>query len=211
MEIEYTGRQATVTKKLKQRTESGLERVSKIVGRTCSAHVILTTEKYRHCADITLRTRTYKLVAKCEATEMEVALHDALNKIEQQAIRHNQKATAIKRHSIAGVKGLRGDEVEADDELPPVRLAEAKAGGKSSAGRTAVQMLIHSFPSKSPLAELHVVRGGDSVALRPMSLEEAVKEAAFRDRDVFIFRDHTGKALVLHRKRDGKMELFEVP
>jgi putative sigma-54 modulation protein len=49
------------------------------------------------------------------------------------------------------------------------------------------------------------------VALRPMSLEEAVKEAAFRDRDVFVFRDHGGQAMVLYRKRDGKMELIEVP
>ena len=60
-------------------------------------HVILTTEKYRHCAEITVKTRTYKLVAKCEATEMEVALHDALNKIEQQAIRQNQKSTGRSR------------------------------------------------------------------------------------------------------------------
>jgi len=50
-------------------------------------------------------------------------------------------------------------------------------------------MLVHSFPSHSPLAEPHVVRSSDGVALRPMSLEEAVKEAAFRDRDVFVFRD----------------------
>ncbi len=51
-------------------------------------------------------------------------------------------------------------------------------------------MLVHSFPSRSPLPEPHVSRSTDGVALRPMSLEEAVKEAAFRDRDVFVFRDH---------------------
>jgi putative sigma-54 modulation protein len=72
-------------------------------------------------------------------------------------------------------------------------------------------MLVHSFPSHSPLSEPHVVRATDGVALRPMSLEEAVKEAAFRDRDVFVFRNHAGQAMVLHRKRDGKMELIEVP
>jgi putative sigma-54 modulation protein len=72
-------------------------------------------------------------------------------------------------------------------------------------------MLVHSFPSHSPLPEPHVVRSADSVARRPMSLEEAVKEAAFRDRDVFVFRDYGGQAMVLYRKRDGKMELIEVP
>jgi putative sigma-54 modulation protein len=55
------------------------------------------------------------------------------------------------------------------------------------------------------------VRSSDGVAIRPMSLEEAVKEAAFRDREVFVFRDHDGQALVLHRKRDGKTEVIEVP
>ena len=69
----------------------------------------------------------------------------------------------------------------------------------------------HSFPSISPLREPHVVRSNDSIALRPMSLEEAVKEAAFRDREVFVFRDPGGNAKVLHRKRDGKMELIEIP
>jgi putative sigma-54 modulation protein len=86
-----------------------------------------------------------------------------------------------------------------------------KVATKNSVGRKAVPMLVHSFPSHSPLSEPHVVRSADSVALRPMSLEEAVKEAAFRDRDVFVFRDHAGQAMVLHRKRDGKMELIEVP
>src|SRR5258708_38326135 len=113
MDIEYTGRQATITKKLKAMTEADLGRVAKIVGGACSVHVILTTEKYRHCAEITLKTRTFKLVAKCEATEMVVALHDALNKIEQQAIRLNQRTTTIKRHSKAGAKGPKGEEVEA--------------------------------------------------------------------------------------------------
>ena len=84
-----------------------------------------------------------------------------------------------------------------------------KVATKNGGGRKAVPMLVHSFPSHSPLAQPHVARSNDGVALRPMSLEEAVKEAAFRDRDVFVFRDHKGQAMVLHRKRDGKMELIE--
>ena len=43
------------------------------------------------------------------------------------------------------------------------------------------------------------------------TFEEAVKEAEFRDREVFVFRDHQGKVKVLHRKKDGKMELIEAP
>ena len=44
-----------------------------------------------------------------------------------------------------------------------------------------------------------------------MTLEEAVKEAEFRDHPVFVFRNLEGRVHVLYRKRDGKMALIEAP
>ncbi len=210
MDIEYTGRHTVITKKFKTQSEAGLARIAKLVGRTASAHVILTTDKYRRIAELTLKTRGQALVATCEATEMEVALHDALCKLEQQIVRHNQRRTASKRHPKVP---LRGEDFATAPETPAKSTAGKGVGtaAKNGTARKAVAMVVHSFPSKSPLVEPHVVRSIDSAAMRPMSLEEAVKEAAFRDRDVFVFRDHEGQALVLHRKRDGKMELIQVP
>ncbi len=207
MDVEYTGRQTTITKKLKVQVEAGLARIAKIVGNSGNVHVILTSDKYRQIAEITVQTRHQKLVARCESTEMEVALHDALEKIEQQAIRHKKKSATIKRHPKADMKGSE----EAVAAPAARKTVTVKVAAKSSVGRKAVPMLVHSFPSHSPLAEPHVVRSNDAVALRPMSLEEAVKEAEFRDREVFVFRNHEGQAMVLHRKKDGKMELIEVP
>jgi putative sigma-54 modulation protein len=208
MDVEYTGRQTTITKKLKVQAEAGLARIAKIVGSSGSVHVILSTDKYRQIADLTVQTRLQKLVARCEATEMGLALRDALAKIEQQAIRHKKKSGTIKRHPKGDGKSTKADGAASGERKADVKV---KLATKSSGGRKAVPMLVHSFPSHSPLSEPHVVRSTDGVALRPMSLEEAVKEAAFRDRDVFVFRDHGGQAMVLHRKRDGKMELIEVP
>ena len=220
MDIEYTGRQTVISRKLKTQSEAGLTRIAKLVGKTASAHVFLTTDKYRRIAEVTLKTRGQSLVANCEATEMETALHDALCKLEQQIIRHKQKKTKEKRHSK---DSIRGTEVELE-MTAPVRAsvkklaataakngASVNGAGKNGTGRKAVPMVVHSFPSKTPLIEPHVVRSIDSAAMRPMSLEEAIKEAAFRDRDVFVFRDKEGQAMVLHRKRDGKMELIQVP
>jgi putative sigma-54 modulation protein len=210
MDVEYTGRQTTITRKLKLQAEAGLARIAKIVGNSGSVHVILSTDKYRQIADLTIQTKHYKLVARCEATEMEAALRDALETIERQGIRQKKKFGTIKRHPKADVKNG-----NSNAEAAPARTRKAsvpvKVATKTSVGRKAVPMLVHSFPSHSPLEEPHVVRSTDGVALRPMSLEEAVKEAAFRDRDVFVFRDHGGQAMVLYRKRDGKMELIEVP
>ena len=208
MEVEYTGRQTTVTKKLKMQAEDGLARIAKIIGNSANVHVILCKDKYRHHAEVTVQTRHQQLVASCEAIDMKIALRDALAKLEQQAIRHKKRAGTINRHPKTDVKGA---SVESALPTATKKVSPVKVLSKSSVGRKAVPMLVHSFPSHSPLPEPYVVRSMDGVALRPMSLEEAVKEAAFRDRDVFVFRDHGGQAMVLCRKRDGKMELIEVP
>jgi putative sigma-54 modulation protein len=207
MDVEYTGRQTTITKKLKLQAEEGLAAIAKIVGNSASVHVILSTDKYRQIAEVTVKTKHQKMVARCEDTEMIVALHDALAKIEQQAIRHKKRYGTIKRHPKSDPKSAAAEVVAS----PTRKAALVKVATKTSVGRKAVPMLVHSFPSHSPLAEPHVVRSNEAVALRPMSVEEAVKEAAFRDREVFVFRDHKGQAMVLYRKRDGKMELIEVP
>jgi putative sigma-54 modulation protein len=77
--------------------------------------------------------------------------------------------------------------------------------------QTLVRVVVHKFPATAKSTHVHLVRTDDAVALRPMTLEEAVKEAHFRDRDVFVFRDPKGKVMILHRTRDGKMELIEAP
>jgi putative sigma-54 modulation protein len=207
MDVEYTGRQTTVTKKLKSQAEAGLARIAKIVGNAGSAHIILTVDKYRQIAEVTIQTRSFKLVATCKSTDMVTALHDALAKIEQQAIRQKKRKVTIKRHGKSEVSAAE----ETKGAATAAKPVATKTAAKNSIGRKAVPMLVHSFPSHSPLSEPHIARSTDGVALRPMSLEEAVKEAAFHDRDVFVFRDHAGQAMVLHRKRDGKMELIEVP
>lgn len=104
MQIEYTGRHTTVTAKQKAQAESGLARIGEMIERTCSAHVILTVDKYRQIAEITVLCAGQTLVATCEATEMETALHDALAKLEQQWVRRNQKATTTRRHPKEDIK-----------------------------------------------------------------------------------------------------------
>ena len=58
MQTEYTGRQMSVTQKLRTQAALGLGRIERIVGRTAKAHIILTTEKYRQMAEVTVNTRT---------------------------------------------------------------------------------------------------------------------------------------------------------
>jgi putative sigma-54 modulation protein len=212
MAVEYTGRQTTVTAKLKKQAEAALAQIGTLCGKIVSAHVILAVDKYRQIAEVTVKTGAHIFVATCEATEMSVALHDALARIERQAIRSKQKKTTTTRHPKTDLKAK---QAEIAIEPEPVRVVRAAKSGASaspaksgtrSKGRKAVPMEVHS-----PASDRHLVRTTRGLAERPMSIEEAVKESEFRDRDVFVFRDLVGQAHVLHRTRMGAMELIEVP
>jgi len=104
MIVEYTGRQFMVTQKYKDRAGVGLKRIEKIAGRAASAHIILSIDKYRKIAEVAVVDKNQSLVAVCESADMMTALHHALAKIEQQAIRQKQKVTTNMRHPRMAVK-----------------------------------------------------------------------------------------------------------
>lgn len=98
MIIEYTGRHAIVTPKLKAIAEAGMKRVALVANRCTSAHFILSEDKYRKIAEIRVQCRNDSLVATCESVEMETALRDALQKVELQAIRHKERYATVRDH-----------------------------------------------------------------------------------------------------------------
>lgn len=111
MIIEYTGRQTVVTQKYKDQAQAGLERIEKIVNGVTKAKVVLTVDKYRKIADITVNEGNQSIVAACESEDMMTALRDALAKIEQKAVRQRQRTTTNMRHPrMAGLKtgGIEG-------------------------------------------------------------------------------------------------------
>ena len=98
MHIEFVGRHCEVTAKLKAEATGYLERIILIAATATSARVILTEDKYRRIAEVELVIPGGDLVAKCEGTDMAQALHDALRRLEQQAVKHNQRDKTIRDH-----------------------------------------------------------------------------------------------------------------
>ncbi len=224
MQAEYTGRQLSITPALRRLGDEGIERIAKLLPRVVGAHIVLTSEKYRKTADVSVKMRAGKIVGFAESNNTESALREALDRAETQAIRFRKRWTALKRqpkdeklpHEVMPVRQRRASRTrsEAAPDAPPELENNGHHAGKTNGKRPAravVPVTVHTFPPTRPIAEPHVVRSADSVALRPMTIEEAVKEAEFRDRDVFVFRNTQGTVCVLHRNRDGKMELIEAP
>jgi len=88
---------------------------------------------------------------------------------------------------------------------------EMLANGQPASAKARAAIAVHSFPTNTAVVEPHIVSSTEAIAMKPMSIEEAVKEAEFRDRDLLVFRNTGGELYVLHRRRDGQMELVEIP
>jgi putative sigma-54 modulation protein len=208
MNVEYTGRQYTVTNAIRKEVETGLSKIRKILGDRFDSKVILAVEKHRHKAEITISPRNGPLVGLAQAKEMTIAVNEALDHLEKQAVKYKTRWQAKKRSARKSeeVKKWNGGHAEPSSE-PEERLQAAVGSSET----TAVPVLVHKYPAVAKTTEVHLVRSDDAVAIRPMTLEEAIKEAHFKDRDVFVFRDPKGKVMVLHRAKDGKLQLIEVP
>ncbi len=199
MNVEYTGRHYEVTPANRKDVETGLSKIRKILRDKFETKVILAVEKHRHKAEITINSRVGPLVGLAQASDMDVAIGEALEHLEKQAIRNKTRIITRKRRNHQKWNG------EAKPEATPVKAVASEAVPAS------VSMVVHKYPVVAKSTEIHLIRSDEAVAMRPMTLEEAIKEAHFRDRDVFVFRDRKGKLMILHRTRDGKMELIEAP
>lgn len=198
MNVEYTGRQFNVSNGIRKEVESGLTKLTKILGENFKSKVILTAEKQRRIAEITVTHKRKPIVGLAEASDMKSAISAALRNIEKQALKDNGRRRDTKREE----KPVWKRELTEEPEV-------ALAVGTSS--KTAVPLVVHKFPKTTKTTVAHLVHTQDAVAMRAMTIEEAVKECEFQDRDVFVFRDKKGVLRVIHRTRDGKLELIEIP
>lgn len=198
MNVEYTGRHYEVTSANRKDVEAGLSKIRKILRDKFDTKVVLAIEKHRHKAEITINSRVGALVGLAQAKDMTAAIGEAIEHLEKQALKNKTRIITRKRRNH---NGKWTDETKNE----PIVQAAAAAASQSQT----VSMVVHKFPAVAKSTEVHLVRSEDAVALNPMTLEEAIKEAHFRDRDVFVFRDQKGRLMILHRTRDGKMELIE--
>jgi len=207
MEVEFTARQVRVSKALRAQAEEGLDRIGRIVGKTAHASIIFRSQRHLQIAELTLKTRLQTIVAEGEAATLESALRKALAHAEHQVLRHRDRKVERKRlpkeEKMLSAPPITRPKIRAT----PAEVAEGN--GKPTKARAAIA--VHSFPASTAIVEPHVITNGDAIALKPMTIEQAVKEAEFRDRDLLVFRNPAGDLYVLHRRRDGQMELVEIP
>ncbi len=97
MQIEYTGRQMEVTPDLRQYTEERLGKLQRLLRDRCSLKVILTAERHRRIAEVTLQFRDHTLVAVEDTTDPRSSINTCLDRLERQVVSLFEKKRTRKR------------------------------------------------------------------------------------------------------------------
>lgn len=210
MEVEFTARQVRVSKALRTSAEEGMERIGRILGKSSHASITFSAQRHEHIVELTLQGRAQKIAATGKANTPESALRQAMAHAELQAQRFRDRRIGSKRlpkeEKAVTVPPVSRSKPRVSPSMNGAEDLEERAEKKARAS-----IAVHSFPAKPTVVEPHILKNGEAIAIRPLTIEEAVKEAEFRDRDLLIFRTVGGDTFVLHRRRDGQMELVEIP
>jgi putative sigma-54 modulation protein len=190
MRLELRGHHVDVTPALRRCVEEKLSKLERLLNhRAVSAQAILTLEKHRHVADITLHASGERFLHGLgESANWETSLTRAIAKISRQAQRLKTQQKE-KRHNL---------------KAPPLEPAEP-VPARGRAAKPTVGAVAKGVRSRG----LRVVRTSRE-SVKTMSIEEAAREVDAGGDGVVVFRsDNARTVCVLYRRSNGEMALVE--
>ena len=189
MRLELTGRHVDITPPLRRLLETKLSKLERVLNhRAVSAQAVLTREKHRHRAEITLHAKGEKFLHGVgDAANWEASLTQAFAKLTQQAKRLKGKFQERKRRGA--VKGM---PIVGDLREPVV--AKPAESVKSARGQVRMPRILRA--TRQPV--------------KPMSVADAAREIEAGGDGVVVFRDlETAAVSVLYRRTNGELTLVE--
>jgi len=119
MDITVTFRHMEPTDSLRNYAEEKISKLNKYLDFPLEAHIVLTVEKFRHIADVTLSLNGTRIKGAEETEDMYSAIDIVMDKIETQVKRHLSK---IREHRS---ENLKEGEVEILEEATTAPQDEA--------------------------------------------------------------------------------------
>ena len=97
MEVEFTARQVKISKALRAQAEQGMERISRILGKSANASITFSAQRHVQIVELTVQGRAQKIAAAGKASTLDAALREAMEHAENQARRHRDRRMGSKR------------------------------------------------------------------------------------------------------------------
>lgn len=123
MQISTTARHCELDAQVREFTLQRLAKLERFAHDIQEAHVVVTVEKFRHTAEITLRIKHHEMVSREESDSSKMAIDLAAHRLEQQLRRLKDKRTAHKGavHELPGTAGASDEAEPGFDQEPDLR------------------------------------------------------------------------------------------
>jgi putative sigma-54 modulation protein len=123
MKVSYRGIQKELPAKLQEKLDAKFAKLSKLLERRGEkeAHVVVTSERHLHNAEITLQFYDHQLVGIDSDADLFTAVSKALDKLDKQAVKQREKWREKKRRSNGAAEVT--EVVAETDKLKPGRIA----------------------------------------------------------------------------------------
>jgi putative sigma-54 modulation protein len=119
MQIHTTARHCRLEPEMRRFAEDRVQKFQRLARDIHEASVIVTAEKYRHTAEITLKLRHHEVVSREQANEIRMAIDLAADAAEEQLRRIKERRVDRRRNGAAGsvrADGSAGTDNGAADE-----------------------------------------------------------------------------------------------
>jgi len=196
MRLELTGRHIDITPALRRLVNTKLAKLERLLNDSAvSARAVVTQEKYRLKADITLHARGEKFLHGVgSSAAWETSVDQAIDKIAQQALKVKGKWQERKRHG-------------------PRRVAPAEAIETRPAGEPAAIGRPSTGPVRPGRVEVRprmprILRSSRQ-AIKSMSVAEAARAIDSRNDDLVVFHDPERSSISVLYRRNGELTLVE--
>ena len=180
MDITVTFRHTDPIESLKNYAEEKISKIKKYLDVPLDAHIVLTVEKFRHIADVTLSLNGARIKAVEETGDMYSAIDQVMDKVENQVKKHLDKT---RRHRSDGAKA-------GENALDAVLDEELAESAEMSAEDFSIDV--------------------EKMVAKPMDPEEAAMQLGLTRQEFLVFRNAKSREInVIYKKGDGNFRLIE--
>jgi putative sigma-54 modulation protein len=185
MQVSISGRHMEVTEALKDHIGGRLDKVTGHFDRVIDAEVVLSVEKHRHIAEITLHANGVRIHGKEASEDMYQSIDTVVDKIDRQILKFKDR-----NHRHHHRRGKPENLHEIDEQI--ARASEAlEAAEERGATRNGTVV-------------------NESIDMKPMSIEEARLQLELsRDKFLAFSNADTSEVNVMYPKKDGSYGLIQ--
>jgi putative sigma-54 modulation protein len=190
MQVAITARHIQLTQALKERVEERVRKLERLLDPPVSANVVLSVEKYRQSAEITLQGNGVAFHGAGVTDDLYTAIEAVVEKLRRQIEKHKVRSVSARvrerqRHSEAVKSKGAAAEVQEEEEVEPEKETPPRPGQTPPVAKTS------------------------SVPIKPMSVEEATLQLLSKGYQFFVFRNAlTEEINVVYLLEDGEIGLI---